>query len=124
MKIPPNFQLAIQFLEPCAQVIDYDPAIVKAKLHSALSILPISIVIIGWDVPENFVDICRQETSKTGIKLYRWQPLLTSDGELPVREDSRVIGLNRIPVPGFNNMPSFTFMCPNHVHYREQYWSI
>ena len=120
LKIPPNFQLAIQFLEPCTQVINYDAALVKDKLKTALTILPISILIIGWDIPMNFVDICREETTKRGIKLYRWQPLLTSDGETPVREAYRVIGLNGNPIPGFNNMPSFTFMCPNHRQYREQ----
>ena len=120
MKLPHNFQIAIQFLEPCPQVVDYDPATVKAKLCSALSILPISIVMIGWDIPEDFVDICREETNKRGIKLYRWQPLLTSDGELLVTKDYQVIGLNGDPVPGFKNMPSFTFMCPNHEPYREQ----
>ncbi len=120
MKIPQNFQIAIQFLEPCTKVVEYDPELVKEKLHTALSILPISIVILGWDIPKHFVEICREETRKCGIKLYRWQPLLTSDGELPVRQDSRVIGMNGNPIPGFNNMPSFTFMCPNHIPYRKE----
>jgi len=120
MKTTHNIQLAIQFLEPCPRVIEYDPELVKDKLKTALDLLPISIVIIGWDIPEKFVDICRDETSKRGIKLYRWQPLLTSDGELPVIEDFRVIGLNGYPIPGFRKMPSFTFMCANHQPYREQ----
>ena len=120
MKKQPNFQFAIQFLEPCPQVVDYSPERVKEKLQTALSILPVSIVIIGWEIPEDFVDICREETNKIGIKLYRWQPLLTSDGELPVTKDYQVIGLNGNPVRGFNNMPSFTFMCPNHEPFREQ----
>ena len=120
LKIPPDFQIAIQFLEPSPRVVDYDPTLVRDKLRIALSTLPISILIIGWDIPLNFVEICREETNKRGIKLFRWQPLLTSDGDLPVTKDYQVFCLNGRPVPGFMNMPSFTLMCPNHAPYREQ----
>jgi len=107
------FKFAIQFLEPSPDIETYDPNLVRKKLRIALSLLPISIVIVGWKIPEKLREICRAETDASGVQLYRWQPLLTSDGVLQIKEENRVIGLDGRPIPAYMNMPSFTFMCPN-----------
>jgi hypothetical protein len=112
--------VAVQFLEPCSGLVDYPPEKVREKLKTAFSILPISILIIGWDIPDYLVEICVHEAQPVNAKLYRWQPLLTSDGKFPVREEYRVIGLIGKPVPGYLGMPEFSFMCPNNPAYQNE----
>jgi len=42
---------AVQYLESCPELEDYVPEKVQRKLRAACGILPISIIILGWDVP-------------------------------------------------------------------------
>ena len=104
---------AVQYLESCPELGDYAPEEVQRKLRAACEILPISIIILGWDVPQLLIEVCGKEAQRASAKLYRWQPLLTSDGEFPVKTDYQVIGLSGRRVAGHLNMSEFTFMCPN-----------
>ena len=104
---------AVQYLESCPELKVYAPEEVKRKLRAACEILPISIIILGWDIPQLLIEVCGKEAQRANAKLYRWQPLLTSDGEFPVKTDYQVIGLPGRRVAGHLNMPEFTFMCPN-----------
>lgn len=105
--------IAIQYLEPGPHLATLTPSEVRLKLHIALSELPISAVLLGWHLPQPLFDACREEVTQAGAKLYRWHPLLTGDGTFLPRPEWGTIGLLGEPVPGFQNMPEFTFICPN-----------
>ena len=105
---------AIQFLEPAAELATIAPAAVRQKLRDAFRCLPIANLLLGWDLPERLVDACAEEAQAAGVKLFRWQPLLTDDGALRPRPEWSTIGLQGERVPGFRNLPEFTFVCPNH----------
>ena len=104
---------AVQYLENCPELGDYAPEEVQHKLRTACEILPISIIILGWGIPQRLIEVCGKEAQRVNAKLYRWQPLLTSDGEFPVKKDYQVFGLSGRRVAGHFSMPEFTFMCPN-----------
>ena len=78
---------AVQYLESCIELKDYAPEKVQQKLRTACDILPISIIILGWDIPRKLIEICKNESQRVNAKLFRWQPLLTSDGEFPIKAD-------------------------------------
>jgi hypothetical protein len=105
--------IAVQYLEPGPHLATLTPGEVRLKLHIAFSQLPISAVLLGWHLPPTLLDACREEIRQAGAKLYRWHPLLTGDGAFVPRPEWRTIGLQGEPVPGFKNMPEFTFVCPN-----------
>jgi hypothetical protein len=104
---------AIQYLEPGPHIAALSAREVGARLRDALDRLPLRRVIVGWDIPELLLDACAGECRARDVELYRWQPLLTGDGVLHPRPEWQVIGLNGERVPGFHEMPEFTFMCPN-----------
>lgn len=92
---------------------------IRAKLRAAFQRLPIDIVLIGWNLPAPTLDACREEVSRAGALLYRWHPLLTGDGTFYPHPEWHTIGLTDEAVPGFRNMPEFTFVCPNRPAARE-----
>ena len=49
-----------------------------------------------------------------GARFMRWHPLLTSDGSFTPRTEWQTVGLDGMRIPGFQEMPEFTFVCPNH----------
>lgn len=102
--------LAIQYLESNLKAPIQD---VRNTLRAAFERLPISQVIIGWDLPDELIDMCADECSRAKAQLYRWQPLLTGDGVFEAKTEWSTIGLNGEPVPGFEDLPEFTFACPN-----------
>jgi hypothetical protein len=51
--------------------------------------------------------------------LYRWQTWLTGDSHFQVPPEWAVIGLDGSPVPGINDDPDFTFICPNRPGVKE-----
>jgi hypothetical protein len=100
-------------LEDSPDLHDLDPQAIAAHLRSALAILPIDALLIGWNVPAALFRACATVTEQAGVPLYRWHPLLTSDGTLEPRQEWMTISALGEPVPGFQNMPEFTFVCPN-----------
>jgi|GEM_PF-1183502 len=108
--------IAIQYLEHTAGVSAHNA---REKLRAAFDILPIEKLIIGWNLSESLVTMCADECRKNGTSLYLWQPLLTSDGLFSPDPAWYTVGLNNKPVPGFEQLPEFTFACPNRPQVRE-----
>jgi len=104
--------LTLQFLEPNPYIYSYDLQDVRNKLQSALDILPVTHVLIGWDIPVNFLEACKKITEQYSIKLLRWHPLFTLR-DTDVIQNNFVINAWDKPIPGFKNLPEFTFVCPN-----------
>jgi hypothetical protein len=111
--------LAVQYLEDGPGVAAIDPEEARSKLRSAFERLPLSYVLIGWNLPQPVQAACREETTQRGAQLFRWHPLLTGERTLIPRPEWRTIGLQGGPVPGFQDMPEFTFVCPNRADVRE-----
>jgi len=110
---------AVQYLEDGPGVAGIDSRDARARLRAALERLPISHVLLGWNLPPALVEACRQETARAGAQLFRWHPLLTGDGTFVPRPEWQTVGLDGEPVPGFRVLPEFTFVCPNRPAVRE-----
>lgn len=110
--------ITIQYLEPSLALCDLKPAAAATRLRTAAAILPIDALLLGWELPVALLHACNEEAQRQQIPLYRWHPLLTSDGVLEPRPEWMTIGANGEPVAGFLNMPEFTFVCPNHPEAR------
>ena len=111
--------LTIQYLEDGPGVAAIAPADAAARLRDAFARLPLTHVLLGWNLPGAVIRACRQETERAGARLYRWHPLLSGDGTIVPRPEWRTIGLTGAPVAGFQDMPEFTFLCPNRPAVRE-----
>jgi hypothetical protein len=105
--------LTIQYLEPSPDLDQLDALEVRRRLGEAQQVLPFTHVLIGWNVPAQLVDACREEAGRLGMKFLRWQPLLSGDGHLRPLREWRVVGLNGLPVPAWQDRLEFTFLCPN-----------
>jgi hypothetical protein len=113
--------LAIQYLEPGRHIATLPVREVRAKLRAALErmqdgdgdVVPITHVLIGWQLPEPLVKVCREETMRAGAQLFLWHPLFTGDGVLIPVPEWQTVGLGGESVPGFRMMPEYTFVCPN-----------
>ncbi|MEA3334433.1 MAG: class I SAM-dependent methyltransferase [Chloroflexota bacterium] len=105
--------IATQFLEYEPDISSLPEASVRRILRQALNCLPIDILIIGWDLPDSLINACAEESARTGTRLYLWHPLLTGSANFPIKKEWRTIGLAGEPVPGYRNLPEFTFLCPN-----------
>ena len=105
--------ITLQYLEASPDLHEIDPADAVARLRAACTMLPIAALLIGWDLPPALLHACADEAQRQQLPLYRWHPLLTSDGVLEPRAEWMTIGAQGEPVPGFLNMPEFTFVCPN-----------
>jgi len=110
---------AVQYLEDGPGVAAIAPGDARARLRAALERLPISYVLLGWNLPPALVGACREEAICAGAQLFRWHPLLTGDGTFVPRPEWQTVGLDGNPVPGFRGMPEFTFVCPNRPAVRE-----
>lgn len=115
----PVCTLGVQYLESGPGVATFNPRAARGRLRAAFERLPLSYVLLGWDLPQPVQNACREETTQRGARLYRWHPLLTGDGTLLPRREWQTIGLQGEPVPGFRDMPEFTFICPNRPQVRE-----
>ena len=110
---------AVQYLEDGPGVAEIDPRDARARLRAAFARLPISHVLLGWNLPSAVVEACRQETARAGARLFRWHPLLTGDSTFVPLPEWQTVGLDGEPVPGFRGLPEFTFVCPNRPAVRE-----
>src|SRR5688572_15795704 len=109
--------IAAQYLEYARQ--DATPAKVRQRLREAFEILPLSIILLGWDLPPRLEDAVAEECSGHHAALYRWHPLLASDAGFSLPREWQPINLHGEPVPGFKGLPEFTFMCPNRTDVQE-----
>jgi hypothetical protein len=111
--------ITLQFLEPGPHIDNLSSNAVRNKLRAAFEILPIDVLIIGWKMPNKLADICREEVDCFDTKLYRWHPLLCTDGNFKTRSEWQTRNLRRVLVPGFRGLPEFTFLCPNNPPIKE-----
>ncbi len=109
----------IQYLEPGPHIADVTAQDARTRLREAMERLPLSMVLLGWNLPEALVDACAEECQRAGAKLYRWHPLLTGNGVLTPIPAWQCINRHGDPIPGHLGMPEFTFMCPNRPEVRE-----
>ncbi len=107
--------LAAQYLESVPSGFTTQQA--RRCLRRAFDILPLSHILLGWNVPPDIEDCVADETARRGAKLYQWHPLLTGDRDTPATWDT--INLRGYAIPGHNNLPEFTFLCPNHPAVQE-----
>jgi hypothetical protein len=110
---------ALQYLENTPGVGEISPEAARTKLRAAFDLLPITHLLLGWNLPQPLVDACSEEARRNNAQFFRWHLLLTGDGLLFPRPEWRTIGLGGEPVPGFRKMPEFTFICPNNPGGRE-----
>ncbi len=108
--------IAVQYLEGLS---DVQPQKARDKLCRAFDKLPITMVLLGWNLPDSLLNVCADECDQRQVPLYRWQPLLTSDGEFMPKPEWCTVGLNDEPVQGFEGLPEFTFACPNNPDVQE-----
>ncbi len=113
------FTFAVQFLEDGSGASTPTPGDAVRKLRAVAERLPMSMVLLGWNVPRVVREACAETTVQAGATLYRWHPLLTGDGVFFPRDEWRTIGLSGRPIPGFLNRPEFTFVCPNRPGVRD-----
>ena len=109
--------IAAQYLEYAPS--DATPGKVRERLRQAFELLPLSIVILGWDLPPRLEEAVAEETAQHKAKLYRWHPLLASDAGFALPDEWQTINLHGAPVPGFKGLPEFTFICPNRTDVQE-----
>lgn len=105
--------ITLQYLDQSPELEQLTPSAAVERLRRAVDLLPIDALLLGWKLPEGIFESIQAECQRLGITLYRWHPLLTSDGVLQPQPEWRVHGLNGEMVPGFRNLPEFTFVCPN-----------
>jgi hypothetical protein len=110
---------SIQYLESSPEIAQITPDAARSRLQAALDRLPISFVLLGWDLPDPLLNVCADTCEQARAQLYRWHPLLTGNGMFIPRPEWQVINLNGDPIPGFQRMPEFTFVCPNRPAVRE-----
>jgi hypothetical protein len=111
-------RLAVQYLEDGSDIARIAPRDAQARLRAAFDRLPISDVLLGWNLPEALICACADQVAYADARLFRWHPLLTGDGTFAPRQEWQSIGLSGDPVPGFQGMPEFTFVCPNRLEVR------
>ena len=106
--------ITIQYLEPSPELENLTATAVVEKLRLAAARLPVTHLLVGWDVPVRLLEACRKETERLGMRFLRWQPLLTGDGNLEHQNEWKVTNLSGEKVGAFREMPEFSFACPNH----------
>lgn len=111
--------LTIQYLENSPDLARLDKQQVVDKLHAAAERLPITHLLVGWHVTLPILEACRVEAEHLGMRLLRWQPLLTPDPALHPHPVWHVEGLMGGKLAGYRGLPEFTFACPNHPAVQE-----
>ncbi len=105
--------LAVQYLDSVPNVASIPAPEIGQRLRHTFERLPLSYVLLGWNLPDSHVQVCADECARANAQLYRWQPLLSGDGVFTPRPEWHTIGLDGKPVGGFQEIAEFTFMCPN-----------
>src|SRR5512140_137575 len=103
--------IAVQYLG--SRPKEASPADVRRKLREAFDRLPISLVLLDWDLPPALEEAVAEETRAHQADLYRWQTWLTGDSNTDLPAEWSVININGQPITGYANDPDFTFICPN-----------
>jgi hypothetical protein len=102
---------AVQYLE--SHYPDATPVSVRHRLRQACERLPISLVLLGWELPPALEEAVAEETTRQHAQLFRWQPLLTGDAHTDIPIEWATHGPRGNSIPGHGGMSEFTFICPN-----------
>jgi hypothetical protein len=102
---------AVQYLE--SPYPDATPAAVRRQLRQACERLPISLVLLGWDLPTAVEEAVAQETARQHGRLFRWLPLLTGDAHTDIPPEWSTLGPSGNRIQGHGGLPEFSFICPN-----------
>lgn len=113
-------RLAVQYLEDSPR--GENVRAVRARLRTALTLLPIDAVLLGWNLSPRLEEGVAAETLRHNIPLYRWQPLLTGDRCNRPPSEWRTTGPDGNPVAAHSGLAEFTFVCPNRQEVRE--WTL
>ncbi len=105
--------ILLQYLEDNPDLPTLSSRTVQTQLKRAFDCLPISILVLGWNVPARLIQVCADETARAGAQLYYWYPLFTGRAGLILEPEWWTVGLGGERLPGFRNLPEFTFFCPN-----------
>lgn len=111
--------ITLQYLEDSPELTHRDEKEIIDRLRAAYERLPFSHLLIGWHIPPHLLESCRVEAERLGIRFLRWHLLLTGDAIFQPKTSWQVVGLTGQKIRGFNNMPEFTFVCPNHPEVRD-----
>lgn len=103
--------IAVQYLDSAPE--GATPAQARQRLAEACQRLPISLVLLGWDLPPAFEEAVAEETARQGARLFRWQPWLTGDARTDLPPEWAALNLAGEAIPGHGDSPDFTFVCPN-----------
>ncbi|MEW5872536.1 MAG: hypothetical protein AB1894_24965 [Chloroflexota bacterium] len=112
-------RFTLQYLEGNPTLAERPQNTVRHRLRAAFQRLPITDLLVGWNLPPVLLETCQQEAQQAGARLFRWHPLLTGDGAFMPRAEWQTVGLDGRAVAGFQNMPEFTFVCPNRPAVRQ-----
>ena len=102
---------AVQYLESLHP--GATPNAVRRHLRQACERLPISLVLLGWELPPAIEEAVAEETTRQNAQLFRWQPLLTGDAHTNLPPEWATFGPGGDPISGHDGLPEFTFICPN-----------
>src|SRR5512140_3495224 len=105
--------LAIQYLEPGPHIEGIRPQAAAERLEEACRRLPLTDLILGWDLPQPLLEACASQAQKNGLRLWLWHPLFSAQGLARLLPGCQVLGLAGTPIGGA--APEFTFLCPNRV---------
>jgi hypothetical protein len=107
--------LAAQYLESIPDGLT--PQKARDRLRRAFDLLPLTHILLGWQVPPGIEAAVAKETSRYGAKLHQWHPVLTGDAGTP--RAWQTVSLLGEPIPGHLDLPEFTFLCPNRPEVQE-----
>lgn len=105
--------LAVQYLEGGGNFVAPHADEVQARLREMFGLLPVTDLLIGWDVGPELAQVCRKMCKRAGARLYQWHPLLVGWGRVAARPEWRVVGADGEPMAGFQGRPEFTFLRPD-----------
>ena len=111
--------LAVQYLEGGFDFVAPEAGRVRARLRETFDLLPVTDLLIGWDVGPELARVCRGMCERAGVRLYQWHPLLVGWGSVAIRPEWRVAGADGEPVAGFGGLPEFTFLRPDSAAVQE-----
>jgi hypothetical protein len=102
---------AVQYLE--SPYRDVTPISARKRLRRAFERLPISLVLLGWELPLSLEEAVAEEAEYQHAQLFRWQPILTSDAHTSLPSEWATKGPSGNTINGHAGLPEFTFICPN-----------
>lgn len=107
---------AVQFLQNHSEA---EPEPVRDYLRQAFDRLPITRLLLAWNLPGAIETVCVEETARHGVRLLRWQPLLSGDGLFKPLPAWQTVGPDGVRIRGYLDDDEFTFVCPNHPEARQ-----